>query len=555
MKKYRYVIIAVIIFSIIKQILTANIPILVLPSQVYDDAVVYNSMYSIAGGHWLGDYTSNTLIKGAFFPLYMAVLNFLGLSYTHITTLIYTLACIYFIYAISGLFKNKNLLIPIFILLLFNPITYASWTFQRIYRNGTVCTQILFIFASIFLLYIKRNEKMRNLILPALIGGGALASLWQTKEDGIWIIPFIVVATLLTITLLIIENRKELKEKIKTISIKTVIIITPIIMLYLGNVMFGLLNNIKYHVFVTNEKSGGYIDKAIHAINSVKVEDEQHNYVSASRKKIEEVYKISPTLESIKDVLEVSLNAWDNNDIHPQDGEVDDGWFFWALKGAVEEKGYYANAQTSNEFYKNVYEEVTKAISDGKVETNRLVLGVVWRNHYFIDIFGHLSKILKYVINYDEVYTTHDASDMAKGIEEIQKVEDFTNDKAIYTGVSNENIEKMNKAVDRLNKISEIYHKTNKIILIISVICYVGLIIRTIFTKNKNIDLLLLTTAMALSMFLVVGGIAFVNMTTCYSIYYMYLVACYPLMTAFEVINICGFAESFVSRKEKIYES
>lgn len=546
--KYRNLIIIIIIFSIIKLVMTCNLPILALPSQGYDDEIMYKLMFELVNGNWLGDYTSLTLIKGCFFPLYLAIIKYLGMSYMHVTTLAYIFSCIYFVYAIRNIFKNKNFLIPIFIVLLFNPISYASWTYQRIYRNGIVSFLELFIFGSIFLLYMNRKEKITKILPHAIIAGISLSALLQTKEDGMWILPYVYVAIIVTIITLIIENRKKIKENIINIVTKSAIFIIPICIVFLVDVLIGYMNYSKYGIFISNEKSKGYIDKCIHAINSVKVEDDI-DYVSASRKKIKKIYEISPTLKGIEKDLEERLTEWNSIDRYPSDGEVEDGFFFWALREAVERNDYYKDAKTSNEFYKNVYTEITEAISTGKVESNRCVLGVVWHKKYIKEIVTNINTILKYVVNYEKVISTTEISDSSMGENRIRDVESFTNDTAIYPTDTADTQRFYAKYVSRLNKIGDIYRKTNIYVIIISLICYLGLIAKLITKKEKCLDICLILTGMLFSFFLVVGGVAFINMTSCYAIYYMYLVACYPLMSAFEFISICGFANSFIKKE------
>ena len=50
----------------------------------------------------------------------------------------------------------------IFIILLFNPVSYASWTLQRVYRNGVTLAQVLFIFGGYFAVFLKRKENIKK---------------------------------------------------------------------------------------------------------------------------------------------------------------------------------------------------------------------------------------------------------------------------------------------------------------------------------------------------------------------------------------------------------
>ena len=162
MKKFwkkNWFIICILIFTIIRLVLTASIPITGFPSQVYDDDLMVKMAESIRSGNWLGEYDSNTLVKGPFFPFLLALINYIGLSYINVMNIIYIMACAYFIYTIKNLFKSKISLLIIYILLIFNPVSYASWTLQRVYRNGITLAQVLFIIGSMYTLYERRNQK------------------------------------------------------------------------------------------------------------------------------------------------------------------------------------------------------------------------------------------------------------------------------------------------------------------------------------------------------------------------------------------------------------
>ncbi len=80
LKKYRFVI-CMIVLAIIKQILVVNIPIAPYPNQAYDDQMMVDMAINIRAGNWLGEYTSNTLVKGPVFPFILALINYGGLSY------------------------------------------------------------------------------------------------------------------------------------------------------------------------------------------------------------------------------------------------------------------------------------------------------------------------------------------------------------------------------------------------------------------------------------------------------------------------------------------
>ena len=557
LKKYRFIIL-VIIFAIIKQLLVANIPITPYPNQAYDDGMMVDMAIQIRAGNWLGDYTSNILVKGPFFPFLLAVINYLGFSYIGIMNLIYTVACIYFIYTIKGLFKTKKSLFAIYLILLFNPVSYAFWTLQRVYRNGITLAQAMFVIGSLFAMYQKRNKKTRFIVPFAIIGGLALASLWLTREDGIWILPFVVVVTLIIIISMIYTILKKNKNGIKILIKRIFVASLPLIILFCSINLVRVINYSKYGVFVYNEINDGYFGKVIKSMYSVKT-DEDIEYVTVTRNKLNKIYENSETLSSIKPQLEASMDSWDYNDRHPGDTQVEDGWFWWALKEAGEKAGIYESATKANEFYKNVYEEIEKAKKEGKLETQMSMpsnLMSPWKSKYWLELPKSMIEITWYVINYKEVETVNYSPDIPKDEEKNSEFEAITNDLAVGNE-SNININNTTKYtekyVSRLNFIGNIYKALGAIVAIIAFLCYIIMTIKLIKSKDKKdiLDIWLLITGVGLSLVVLILGVSYNHITSCYSKYYMYLSGAYPLVTIVSICSICYIIERINWKKLK----
>ena len=553
MKKFwkkNWFIICILIFTIIRLVLTASIPITGFPSQVYDDDLMVKMAESIRSGNWLGEYDSNTLVKGPFFPFLLALINYIGLSYINVMNIIYIMACAYFIYTIKNLFKSKISLLIIYILLIFNPVSYASWTLQRVYRNGITLAQVLFIIGSMYALYERRNQKsIKGLIVFPIIAGLALSSLWLTREDGIWILPFVLMVIIITIVSLIVKNRIDNIKKIrinKNLVLKLITAVLPIILLIVSLNIVRLVNKNYYGVSVYNEISDGYFGKVIKIMYSVKT-DENIEYVTVTRKKLNMLYEQSETLNSIKNELEKSMNAWDGADRKPGDGQVEDGWFWWALKSAVEEKGMYENAEMANEFYKKIYEEIDTAIKEGNLETQISMpsnLMSPWKSEYFIKLPVEMAKTSWYIANFNEVETVNRISE-----DNSRLYEALTNDNAIYSADVNQNPDVMpkytQKYVDRLNNIGKIYKMCGVIFTVISLIIYIVFTVNVIRKKYRKelINMWLLLTGIGCSLLVLIAGVSYNQITACFSRYYMYLSGAYPLLIAFWGIAGCGIIE------------
>lgn len=563
LKKYRFII-CIIVFAIIKQILVANIPITPYPNQGYDDNMMVDMAVQIRAGDWLGEYTSNTLVKGPFFPFLLAVINYLGFSYIGVMNLIYTIACIYFIYTIKDIFKTKKSLFAIYLILLFNPVSYAFWTLQRVYRNGITLAQAIVVIGSLFAMYQRRNKKVRDMLPFAIIGGLTLASLWLTREDGIWILPFVLVVTLIVlISILYMKIKEKKKFKItKTLVGKVIVSILPLIILFGSMNLIRTINYAKYGVYVYNEINDGYFGKVIKAMYSVKT-DEDIQYVTVTRNKLNKIYEYSETLSSIKPQMEASMDAWDYNDRHPGDTQVEDGWFWWALKEAGENAGIYENAQTANEFYRKVYEEIEQAKKDGNLETQMSMpsnLMSPWKASYWVELPKTMIEITWYIINFEDVETVNYAVDIPDDADGIRRFEAFTNNLAVGNteDTNADYITKYTeKYVDRLNFIGNIYQISGAVIAIIAFICYIIMTMKLIKSKDKSdtLDAWLLITGVGLSLVVLILGVSYNHITSCYSKYYMYLSGAYPLVTIVCIASICYILERInwkkIWKKEK----
>ena len=84
------------------------------------------------------------------------------------------------------------------------------------------------------------------------------------------------------------------------------------------------------------------------------MEGEDIPYVSVSRAKLKRLYEISPSLKKIEPFMEEQMDIWSRIDCQAGDGEVEDGWFFWAFREAVFRAGYYETAKTADGFYREV---------------------------------------------------------------------------------------------------------------------------------------------------------------------------------------------------------
>lgn len=105
-----------------------------------------------------------------------------------------------------------------------------------------------------------------------------------------------------------------------------------------------------------------------------------------------------------------------------------------------------------------------------------------------------------------------------------------------------ENREKAQKTVGRLQVISNCYQKAGKYIFGLGVLCYIGYTINTIIQIRKKqygeVNAWLVITGIGLSVIVLCAGIAATELEKCPAIKCMYLGSGYPLLSAFAIMSI-----------------
>ena len=152
--------IVLVLLTIIKIFLCCFLPNFYIESYGYDDMLMMKLSDNISNGLWLGNYTDTTLVKGFFFPLFLSTLRYINISSELGISLLYIISSITFCYVTRDLFKNKNFSYILYLILLFNPVTFSSETFQRLYRYVLGPSQVLFLLSFLYGIYkIYKNRK------------------------------------------------------------------------------------------------------------------------------------------------------------------------------------------------------------------------------------------------------------------------------------------------------------------------------------------------------------------------------------------------------------
>lgn len=325
----------------------------------YDDIMQMKNAVTMTAGDWLGgSYFYTSMAKNVGYPLFLAIGQWLNISYGFLYGAVIIFASLIFVKAISPIFSSRKLLLLIYVIILFAPINHEA--FYRIYRNALVPWFFLLVLSCMIALFIRHKEKVSKQIPWSI---GAMASImyfWILREDSIWIFPFVFTASIMIIIVnlpLVWRQRREFIHK-------TLLALLPLSGIIAVSIITSAINYSHYGIWAMNDRTQTYAPKAMSLIYRIDDGRTKDKDVWASRESMRLAINESPTLRKIGDRVLASYNLWAGGEELELKGDISQ----WSLRFAVEEEGYYhGNARKTNTFYKKVYEELTEAFRSGKL--------------------------------------------------------------------------------------------------------------------------------------------------------------------------------------------
>lgn len=417
MKKHRLLLVF-LVAAFVKQILVINVPICALPGTPCDDELMRDWAFSIAGMDWLGDFNVYTFLKEPGFAIFLGVCYRLHIPYIFAVTLCYSVACMIFSTALRNIFSSGKYVLLVYLFLLFHPISYCSSVLQKVYRNGLGVILTLCIFGGLLHMYFSlRGEKAWRLFFWSAFTGLSLGYLWITKGDTAWLLPFTGVICLVMLGILLVKcrNLRNLPRY-----------------LCLAIPFLGVLLCIKGVDFLHTQRYGisslEYYATVMDEVSHIRQEGANEK-IPLTRKKLKELYQVSPTLASVQEYLEKEMDEHNTYDTNPTDGEVEAGWLGWTLVRAFYDAGMYEDSETADTFFRNLHEDLAVAFADGRLE--RVEESAVQK--YYMDtpahrreLIGRTLQTLDYMISYRRTYVSMSAREVPDSEECIWAFERVT---------------------------------------------------------------------------------------------------------------------------------
>lgn len=398
----------VLFLILLRCALSWRLPPNISSNSPHDDGWVVSRAEYLLNGQWMGPYDQYTLIKGVFSPMLMAFSYVIGIPYLQFNTLLYCISCVLFLWAISPVLRNRWIQLASLVVLLFNPITYAVQTGQRIYRNGISQWQILLIFGAIFAIFLRREKKWQSILGWAILAGTTFWSFVNTREDGIWIYPFVLCAIVVTIVIYCLKIKSWKSPKL-------ILFLLPLLIMLLGN---GCLKAINYNVYgaaLINDRDGGSYADVVRDLYLIEPNPEDEEKFSSEEYKdqyyniytstMDKAYEVSPTLNSMRSEIDEEIALWDSWDTLV-DGEPYADHILFAIRDGVADAGYYTSLPETEAVYKQIHQELSQAFESGSlikrgISFSAMTAPFQWK--YIPNFLAELPKSIAYVVSFRDV--------------------------------------------------------------------------------------------------------------------------------------------------------
>lgn len=501
--KKHWFITAIILLSIIRFLFTYKLPSFYIFCMGYDDALMMRNLKNLILGNYLGGYGKRTLIKGPMFAFVLFIIRIYKLSYSSAFTLLYIIACIYLIYSLKYIIKNKKYLIIIFAILLFNPVTYSQDLFQRLYRNSISIIELLFFLGTVIRILFGKKDKTYKYIGFGII----LSIMFLTREDNLWTYPVIA---------FIILYKFVKNKSIKTL-IKSGI---PILVLVMSLNLISFINYKHYGIYTYNEIQKSEFHNTYKKILQIK-DNEKIDQVSIPKSTFYKLAENAKTFNLSKKEIDGYYRIYAD-----RNGEINNGNIIWYFRDMIYCKNKFITAKQSENYYKKLGVEIDKLFEKGVLEKEFTMpstfMAVPTKNELKI-LPKNIIKTITYTSTYEDIKTLTNT----KNYKYDEKLKTYYFN--YYDYHHTVNIVKKNPL--KYEIIRQFYKWFTIVFSILAILIY--------FKNIKKFDeISIVSHILMVCYLLIVGGVAYTHTTAFHAIRPLYLGNVYILQSIFIGVNL-----------------
>ena len=356
--------------------------------ETYGSSTEYDALWYVGSAkhwYWGATYSWTAFVRPSAYPLFIAVLHFLGIPLRIGIELAQMAGYGVLIAALRKAAVPRWLCLVAFGLMIVHP---ASLLFNNHSMSDSFYTAILPLALGGSLLTLLTKK-----FVHAAWTGAAYAVLWNTREES-FLIPLIVAVFFV----LALWQRRETPTRkmhfvfwLKRTGALAGTLVILVMAVYSANYA-------AFHSFAKSDLSSPSFEKAFKALLRINP-GPSRRYISVRMDALRLAFEVSPTFAQLKPQFETPLGQMWTNPVFDTLGIREYGpWFMWALRNMTANAGYYKDPVSTNAFYRRAAREINRACDEGRVPC-RLVLssfldpGAVSRIHYVPRSISRIARL------------------------------------------------------------------------------------------------------------------------------------------------------------------
>lgn len=320
-------------------------PVHAIGTAIMDDALFIRGARSILAGDWLGPFDNLTLVKGAFYPLFIAAAFIAGIPLKIAEQIVYLAASA----LVATRAPSRTTRLALFAALAFIPVLWAA-ELARVIREGLYISLSLAIIGAattIATAPTRRAAAWRGLGLGLLAG-----AFWLTREEGVWLLPALVVVLALG------ASRIGWRHMLPPVTAA----VLGWALLVGANIAY---NWSSYRVATTVEVRSAAFRHAYGALSRIEHAQWRHYDVFPADARAL-AFRVSPAARELLPFFDSpTAEAWRQIGCRElpghECGEILAPWFQWAFRDAVAQAGHYSTAREAQRYYRTLAREIDAA--------------------------------------------------------------------------------------------------------------------------------------------------------------------------------------------------
>lgn len=549
---YRGAYIFLFIISIARVLIQFKLPLSINVDQTADDGLLQNLALNLYNGNYLGEYDYLTLCKNNMYSYILLFCYKTMIPYTVVLSLL-NIGSAFAICKALEKYLSKLSRFIIYVLLIYSPVTFSNLTALRVYRNSVLPYLVIFVFAGFIALFLRKEEEQKKTFIPWIILECiCLPIFWYMKEDSIWVLPFCIVISIMSLVWIYINDRKRILRK-------TIYFILPFFSVMVVSCATMILNYRYYGIATVNDRSG--TEAADFYANLLRIEGDsgENEAVWVDDETLQLVSSVSPTFAPIYEEMKKS-------DAFLTDGELYGDYYIWKIRFIMDELGYYKTASKANETYEKMNDELEEAFSNGDIQKDNLIhLSPQMKGLTVKEIIGFIPTAIKNMVHTStygnlELVNLGSHGDVTK-LTTQQYLLGNNTFKEHTTDFQIEAKEYQTHFTLHANFVIGLYQRFGKIfdfLSIVSIMFYVIILFRdmVLYKKFKECNLFIVLCGIILSAFVVALEVELFMSWFSTEMYKAFLefysVSEYPLIEIFKYVSIAWFIEYMYKNREII---